>query len=350
MRHIVLLAVGLLAGVVGSGSALPSRISPAAESDRAGRAVHHYVFFGRDREKLHDDATSFLETPALEGAQVAYSWRELEPEKDTYDFSTIREDLAFLTSRRKKLFVQFQDVSFSPARTNVPNYLLRESPYHGGAEKQYSSEGGDKTRPVVAGWTARRWDPAVQKRLRQLFNALGREFDGRIEGINTAESAIAIAESGPLRPKGFSSEVYRDAIITNMKALKQAFPRSVTMEYGNFMPGEWRPTEDKGYLRAVYLAAKQLKVGVGGPDLLPFRPGQLGSSYPLIREAAGIVPTGIAVQDGDYDDKDPKTGRRMTIAELIQFATESLKVDYLFWCTQEPHYSQELIPFLRRRS
>jgi hypothetical protein len=41
-------------------------------------------------------------------------------------------------------------------------------------------------------------------------------------------------------------------IITNMKALKQAFPKSVAMQYANFMPGEWRPTEDKGYLRAVY--------------------------------------------------------------------------------------------------
>ncbi len=135
-----------------------------------------------------------------------------------------------------------------------------------------------------------------------------------------------------------------------MKALKAAFPRSVTLEYANFMPGEWRPTQDKGYLRAVYQAAKALKVGVGGPDLLPYRPGQLGSSYPLIRDAAGIVPTGIAVQDGDYDDKDQKTGKRMTIPELIRFAAENLKVDYLFWCTQEPFYSQELIPFFRRRA
>jgi hypothetical protein len=158
---------------------------------------------------------------------------------------------------------------------------------------------------------------------------------------------VNVFESGPRRPKGFTCEIYRDAIITNMKALKEAFPRSVTLEYANFMPGEWRPTKDKGYLRAVYQAAKKLKVGVGGPDLLPYRPGQLGSSYPLIRDASGIVPVGIAVQDGNYDDKHPKTGKRMTIPELIQFANEYLKVDYIFWCTQEPYYSQELIPFVR---
>lgn len=350
MRGNGLIAAGLLVGVACHVSALPSRTSKAAGSDRPERAAHHYVFFGRDREKLLGGATSFLETPALEGAQVAYSWRELEPEKDAYDFSDIRDDLAFLTSRRKKLFVQFQDVSFSKTRTNVPNYLLRESQYHGGADKKYTYEGNDKTHPVVDGWTARRWDPAVQKRLRKLLNALGKQFDGRIEGINFAETAVNVVESGPLCPKGFSCEIYRDAIITNMKALKEAFPRSVTIEYANFMPGEWRPTKDKGYLRAVYQAAKELKVGVGGPDLLPYRPGQLGSSYPLIRDASGIVPTGIAVQDGDYDDKDPKTGKRMTIPELIKFATEYLKVDYIFWCTQEPYYSQELIPFVRSQS
>ena len=61
-----------------------------------------------------------------------------------------------------------------------------------------------------------------------------------------------------------------------------------------------------------------------------------------------MVPVGIAVQDGNYEDQDPKTGKRITIPELLKFATEFLKVDYIFWCTQEPYYSEQLIPFLRR--
>jgi hypothetical protein len=87
-------------------------------------------------------------------------------------------------------------------------------------------------------------------------------------------------------------------------------------------------------------------VGMGGPDLLPHRPGQLKSSYPLIRQAAGIVATGIAVQDGNFEDKNPATGRRVEISELVKFATEYLKVDYIFWGTQEPYYSEAVIPFL----
>ena len=313
----------------------------------AVKPIHHYVFFGQDREKIAK-ASSFLDTKALEGAQVVYSWRQLEPEKDAYDFRMIREDLAFLTARGKRLFVQLQDVTFSESRINVPLYLLRDPIYNGGAARQYEYEGDNEDQARVAGWMARRWDPAVQERFHKLLFALGKEFDGRIEGINFAESSVGVGMSGRLFPKGFSFEIYRDAIITNMKALKRAFPKSVAMQYGNFMPGEWRPTNDKGYLRAVYDAAKESNVGVGGPDLLPYRPGQMGTSYPLIREAAGIVPTGIAVQDGNLEALNPKTGKRVEVSDLMKFATEYLKVDYVFWGTEEPYYSADVIPFLRR--
>jgi hypothetical protein len=119
------------------------------------------------------------------------------------------------------------------------------------------------------------------------------------------------------------------------------------MQYANFMPGEWLPGKDQGYLRSVYERAKTLKVGVGGPDLLPGKPGQMSHCYPLIREAARIVPTGIAVQEGNYQHTNPKTAQSITIPELIEFASEYLKVDYIFWCTQEPFYSGKLIPFLQ---
>ena len=156
-------------------------------------------------------------------------------------------------------------------------------------------------------------------------------------------------ESGRLFPKGFAPALYRDAIVTNMAALKRAFPQSVTMQYANFMPGEWLPDSDKGYLRSVYQRARELKVGVGGPDLQPYKPGQMNHSYRFIRDAQGSVPTGIAVQDGNYEYKNPKTGKPITISELLAFAQDYLKVNYLFWCTQEPFYSQTLIPFLKTR-
>lgn len=311
------------------------------------KPVHHFIFVGQQREKLAD--SSFLQTKALEGAQVSYPWSVLEPAKGAYDFTPIREDLRFLQSRGKKLFIQLQDVTFSEARVGVPQYLLRDPVYNGGADKQYEFNGDDENQPVVAGWVARRWDPAVQERFYKLLDALGKEFDGRVEGINFAETSVGFGTSGRFFPKGFSYTTYRDAIIANMKALKQAFPKSVAMEYGNFMPGEWRPTDDKGYLSAIYEAAKQLRVGMGGPDLLPFRPGQMKGSYPLIREVSGIVPTGIAVQDGNFEAVDPTTGKPVEISALVKFATEYLNVDYIFWGTQEPYYSDQVIPYMRIR-
>ena len=325
-----------------------ARTSSKAEpvSVPAAKRVHHYVFFGQDREQIKE-TKSFLETPAFEGAQVRYTWRQLEPEQDKYDFSMIREDLKFLKSKGKKLWIQFQDVTFSPQRINIPKYLLDDPKYNGGADKQYRSRDKNDEHAEHEGWMARRWDPAVQERMHKLFAALGKEFDGRVEGINLAESSIGVGQTGKLFPKGFTYEIYREAVIANMKALKRAFPKSIAMVYANFMPGEWRPSHDKGYLRAVYGAARETKVGVGGPDLKPYNPGHMGNSYSLISEVAGTVPVGIAVQDGNYAHVNPKTGNRVTIAELLKFGTDELKLDYIFWCTEEPYYSQELIPFMR---
>ena len=44
----------------------------------------------------------------------------------------------------------------------------------------------------------------------------------------------------------------------------------------------------------------------------------------------------------------PRTGKRVTIAELIAFATEYLRADYIFWCTEEPYYSKDVVTFMRK--
>jgi hypothetical protein len=310
----------------------------------SAKPLHHYVFFGMDREELKD-AKSFLETRAFEGGQISYSWRQLEPAKNQYDFSLVHEDLAFLNAHGKKLWIQIQDVTFSAARINVPKYLLDDPIYNGGAAKQYNDRLPGQQLGQHVGWMARRWDPAVQERLHKLLFALAKEFDGRIEGINFDETSGGFGDDPALYPRGFSPGIYRDGIITNMKALKRAFTKSIALQYANFMPGEWRLTEDKGYLRAVYQAARQIGIGIGGPDLFPYKPGQMGSSYSLIHALNGKLTVGVSVQDGNYEYINPKTTKRVTIAEQIKFARDYLKADYIFWCTQEPFYSRDVVPF-----
>jgi hypothetical protein len=329
----------LESGFRGIGAAVGLAVG-AASTARA--QVHHYAFFGMEREKLRT-TPDFLATPRFEGAQVRYAWRQLEPGRDEYDFSLIREDLDLLTRHGKKLWIQLQDVSFSEQYILVPKYLLADSAFHGGVARQYSNPSN-----AGGGWVARRWDPAVQRRLDALFAALGKEFDGRIVGINLAETSIEFGKDDAHAPAGFTPSGYVTAIIDNMAALKRAFPKSIVEQYVNFMPGEWRPDVNRGYLDSVYAAARRMGVAVGGPDVLPHRPGQLGSSYPLIRASRGIVPIGMAVQDGNLAELNRVTGKRVTAEELLAFATGYLGANYMFWGIEEPYFTTEIIPLVRR--
>ena len=314
----------------------------AARRDADG--PRHYIFFGAARERISE--ASFLTTPGIAGAQLRYTWRQLEPERDRYDLRPLLEDLAFLERHGKRLFVQVQDVSFSE-QVVVPHYLRADPAFNGGVARKYEYEGDDESSARFDGWVARRWDPAVGGRFARLLQALGRELDGRIEGINLAETAVGFGESGRLHPEGFTYESYLEGVKATMTAARGAFPRSRVIQYANFMPGEWLPWNDRGYLRAVYAHAARIDAGVGGPDLLPHRKGQRNHSYRLMAERPSEVPAGIAVQDGNLAARDPATGKRVDVAELYRFANEQLRLDYIFWGTEEPYYSEEVLPFIR---
>ena len=82
----------------------------------------HFIFFSQDRENIYDSA--FYLNPGVSGAQVTYPWRRLEPLKDQYDFSEIEEDMNFLNSKGKKLFVQLQDVTFDSAQVSCSKIYI----------------------------------------------------------------------------------------------------------------------------------------------------------------------------------------------------------------------------------
>jgi hypothetical protein len=298
----------------------------------------NFVFFGRDHEQVRD--SSFLALPRIVGAQLKYTWRELEPERDRYDFEPIREQLAFLQSHGKRLFIQISDVSFTE-RVLVPDYLLSNSAFHGGAARKYEGTAG-----AFDGWVARRWDPAVRERFSLLLQALAREFDGLIEGVNLPETAIGF-ENPKFHPPGFTFDAYAAGIREMLIDARLAFSRSCVLVYANFMPGESLPNVDRGYLRGIYALADSMGAGVGGPDLLPYREGQQANSLPLIAARSSGVVAGMAVQDGNLADIDPTTGRPVTVDALYRYAADQLRLDYIFWGTQEPYYTRDVLPFLR---
>ncbi len=86
-------------------------------------------------------------------------------------------------------------------------------------------------------------------RFAKLLSEMGKQLDGKVEGVNFQESAIGVRSKND---SSFTKVNYYNALKINMQALKNAFPKSVTMQYANFMPVEWLPGKDKGYLRGIY--------------------------------------------------------------------------------------------------
>jgi hypothetical protein len=311
-------------------------------------ATQNFVYFGLEHSRIEEP--NFLASESIVGAQLKYRWRELEPERDRYDLQPISEDLAFLEEHGKRLFIQLQDVSFEEAIVNVPDYLRDDPVFGGGVAQQFEYDANDETVLIGEGWVARRWDPAVRERFVKLLEVLGESFDGRIEGLNLPETSIGFGDSVAHHPSGFSYESYLVGVNAIMTAAREAFPRSHVIQYANFMPGEWLPWDDHGYLRSVYEHAGRIGVGVGGPDLLPYRKGQQNHSLPLIAARGSDVVAGVAVQWGNLEERNPENGEQVTVDELYRFARDSLRLDYIFWGTQEPYYTDEILPYLRSLS
>jgi len=310
--------------------------------------IRHFVYFARDREAMHGHA--FLENPRFEGAQIMYPWVHLESAEGVYDFSLIEADVAYLESKGKKLFIQLQDTTFSPTFKATPEYL-HTGFYDQGDIRTKTDEG------VHEGWAAKRWNKQVQKRFTLLIKALGDRFDGVVAGINLQETAIGVGEGADA---SFSHVGYVEAIKANMVALKRGFPKSAKLQYANFMPGEWLPWEDQGYLESIYMYGEQIGVGLGAPDLMVRRKGQLNHALAMMHEHDFTVPLGIAVQDGNYigmtgadfppgvegqpPHESPRTAQKNIVPLLHAFASDFLKVDFMFWVNQEPYFEDHVLP------
>ncbi|WP_368565724.1 hypothetical protein [Pseudoxanthomonas sp. UTMC 1351] len=319
-------------------------VGMSGNSYAAERSPKHYVYFhSRGQEGRGIQADKSLRDTRFSGAQIVYTWRTLEPSKNRYDFSAIREDIAYLDSIGKQLWIQLQDKSFTPRR-NVPDYLLNDPRYKGGVIKQsmLSAPERDPNKPPTDdeyGWSAKIWEQTVRERYQKLVQQLGKEFDGKVAGINFSESSIDIgtenADGTTTFPDDFNPQDYVDAMQENMRVLAASFTRSTPMVYLNFVPGEWLPWDDKGYMRSLFDEARRLKMGIGGPDLMPYRKSHMAQTYGFFREYPGALVKGMAVQDGNLRQINPRTGEKNTVNDIQDFAEQYLELDYIFWAKDE---------------
>lgn len=288
----------------------------------------NFLFAGSDDLVTHQ---ALIERPDIAGVQIVYTWKSLEHAQGEYDFSQIENDLAFLEKRGKKLFVQLQDRFFQIEARNVPRYLLEQPQYGGGlvAQTDYAGEG----QPQGHGWAAMQWNPAVRARFQALIRALAAKFDGRILGINLPESAV---EVDPKKDKtGFTCDVYFAAEMENARVAREAFRKSHVVQYVNFWPCEW--DNERKYMSRFFEFAAANHIGIGGPDIVPWRKAQMKNSYPFLNQYRGKLDlVAMAVQEPTLTYKNPQTNQKFTRAEFVAFARDYLGVNIIFWSVNAP--------------
>lgn len=72
--------------------------------------ITHFVYFARDRASIRDHP--LLKNDRLSGAQIMYSWRQLEPSQGRYDFSAIEDDLVYLAAHGKNSSYNYRTLRF----------------------------------------------------------------------------------------------------------------------------------------------------------------------------------------------------------------------------------------------
>ena len=304
----------------------------AVASVQAGRAEtiggQNFIYTSAGDLK---NAGRLLQRKDIAGAQVVYNWKQLEKGEGQYDFSLIETDLAYLKAMHKGLFIQIQDRFFSPEARNVPDYLLKDPIYSGGLVAQTDNPGEGK--PAASGWVAQQWNPQVRLRYQKLLQALAQQFDGRIEGVNLPETAIDIDIKGD--HTGFSCDKYFQAELENMRFARKVFQRTQVVQYVNFWPCEWN--NDHNYMGRLFEAAAQQGIGLGGPDIVPYRKGQMKNAYPFFAQYKHRLPlVAMAVQEPTLTYTNPKTAKPFTRAEFEAFGRDYLGARIIFWSTSTP--------------
>ncbi len=293
------------------------------------RAAENYIYTGNGDLEA---AETMLARPDIEGAQIVYNWRALEPNKGEYDFSAIERDLAQTGQLKKKLFIQIQDRFFSPEARNIPDYVLEGAEYGGGLVPQV-----EEGKSEGYGWTTMQWNEAVRGRYQALLRALAERFDGRVFGVNLPETAIDVVEKGD--KTGFTCDAYFAAELENLSLARKAFAKSHVVQYVNFWPCEWE--NDHNYMGRLFAYAAEQDIGLGGPDIVPYRKGQMKNSYPFFNQYKGKLDfVGMAVQEPTLAYVNDKTGKPFTKDEFIAFADDYLGVDAVFWSLETPWLKQ----------
>ncbi|MEO5573659.1 MAG: hypothetical protein ABIR48_04155 [Gammaproteobacteria bacterium] len=328
-RHIGSLALGLLLSMAmmqSAFAAFPSKYHPG-----------HYMrldLVSYDNAKLIYDRIKY--EPQFVGVQVRIPWKVLEPRRGVYDFSAVVAQLNYLKSMPtpKRLIIELlDDWTDRYGVPNAPDYL-RTAEFEYGVYK--SSIG-----KVVA----RSWNYNVQSREIALFKALGARFNAEpyFEGMILDETATGIRTWEWSRANYTAEKAYAGQKRI-MSGLKAAFPNTLCIQYINWYSGA-SGADELTKLRGLFNHALQIGMGIGAPDVDVQVPHY---TYPWYSAYAGSMPLVNSVEWDDWDKINPATGRKVTAAEIFNFARYKLHLNYIPWSNREPYFTNQVIPLVRR--
>ncbi|SEP74909.1 glycoside hydrolase [Nitrosomonas ureae] len=280
------------------------------------------------------------ETPALRGMQLRYLWGWIEKSPGVYDFSSIDKHLAKLTKMNKRLVIQVQTKSFEADWKLIPNYL--KAPKYEGGAFAFNDWGGSKT---IDGYNIKLWNPHVRDRLIALFKALGKRYNSHpnFEGIGMIETAMGQAVK-PLTTAQ-ADKWFNNLIIVQQKA-RTFFPNTMTIQEINY------PRE---YLKQITTAMVKMGGALGCPDVYPDEPGlnfppspySSPGAYHYFSKLSGTVPIAPTVEKVNYlNTRGDKKGHVPTVQELLVFARDELKSNYIFW-QRLPEYVDDVLEVMR---
>ncbi|MBY0475226.1 MAG: glycoside hydrolase [Nitrosomonas sp.] len=314
--------------------AVAAMIDPTAVKWHPG---HYYIIKGSQKNNatyLSQVYSELKATPALKGMMIRYFWNDLEKAKGVYDFSSIDKRLAELSARGKRLVIQVQTKSFN-GRQVVPSYM-KTAEYEGGEFD--ISDYGNK---VVTGRNIKLWNLQVQNRLIALFKAMGKRYNSHphFEGIGMIETAMG----EPIKPLTNTQVTkFYDNKINVQKQMRLSFPNTMTIQEANYP----RPI-----LASFVGRLKNIGTALSSPDTFLEEKGLLFEAtkydpnqgiYNYYSDFSGAIPMVPTVMPNNYKNtKGDGTGYVPTISQILVFARDTLKANYIFW-TREKHYKQVL--------
>lgn len=257
----------------------------------------HYISIPRDGDLI--DIGAALVKPGVAGVQVRFTWAELEPWRDCYNFSRVKAAADLAHSAGLELVAMIEDKTFVD-EDPVPRYM---------AEYSYENTRG--------GRTAARWRPEVETRLAALARELQVGKGRGLGGICFQETAPGLLPE-QLDASGYTAEMYAQALVH--------LSHHCDYLYVNFIP--------RGQDRLAWIV-KNAACRVGGPDVLPEGPPDDDALdrlvYPQLKAAPNRVRQFSSMQHDSYSHPRRDEPRFWTLDELVDWAVEELRVDTLFW-------------------